>query len=123
MQFGLCGDLNMADAAARASYDYMEGSVTDLLRPLESEDAFRARLAEIQSARIAYRAANIFIPSDRKITGPDVDRSALLAYVTTTMLRAEIAGIDTIVLGSGGAREVPDGFDKQHATEQIIAFC
>jgi D-psicose/D-tagatose/L-ribulose 3-epimerase len=37
--------------------------------------------------------------------------------------RAEIAGIQTIVFGSGGARQIPDGFDRQQAWDQLITFC
>jgi sugar phosphate isomerase/epimerase len=123
MQFGVCGDFATAQAAADAAYDYAEWSVPNLLKPQESDDVFQAVLAEIRSAQLPYPVANGFVPGELKITGPDADLSVLQTFVTTAMQRAEVVGIDTIVFGSGGARQVPDGFDKQKATEQIIAFC
>ena len=32
-------------------------------------------------------------------------------------------GIKTLVFGSGGARKVPEGFDRETARRQIIGFC
>ena len=123
MQFGVCGDVRTATVAARASYDFAEWSVPALLKPRESEDAFVAGLGELRSAGLPYPVANCFVPGDLKITGPEVDTPALRAYVTTTMERAERAGVEVIVFGSGGARRIPDGFDPQAAHDQLVAFC
>lgn len=122
MQFGVCGNTDLAAIAARVSYDYAEWSVPALLKPRESEDAFLAGLDAIRSGALPYPVANGFIPGDLKITGPEVDNSALQAYVTTTMERAESAGVEVIVFGSGGARRIPEGFDPAMAREQLVAF-
>ncbi len=122
MKFGVCGDLERAAAAASAGYDYAEWNVPNLLKP-EDEDAFQARLAELKAAPIPYTSANGFIPGELKITGPDVNMKALTDYVATTMKRAEIAGVDIVVFGSGGARQIPDGFDTARAHEQLVDFC
>jgi sugar phosphate isomerase/epimerase len=123
MRFGICGNTSIAAVAARESYDFAEWTVPALLKPRESEDAFCAALNDLRAARLRYPVANCFVPGDLKITGPEVDNSALQAYVRTTMERAERAGIEVIVFGSGGARRIPDGFDPRVAKEQIIAFC
>jgi len=36
--------------------------------------------------------------------------------------RAQRAGVETIVFGSGGARRIPDGYDRELAWAQLIAF-
>lgn len=123
MQFGVCGDTNLAAVAAQASYEYAEWSVPALLKPRETEDAFRTSLASLRAAKLPYPVANGFIPGDLKITGPDVDQSALRTYITTSMARAEQAGIQVIVFGSGGARRIPDGFSEADARDQLVAFC
>lgn len=123
MRFGVCGDVNLAAAAARASYDFAEWTVGDLLKPRELESAFLAALEQVRTAELPYLVLNCFVPADLKITGPDVDGAALRDYVTTAMGRAEQAGIRVIVFGSGGARRIPDGFDAQAAHEQIVSFC
>jgi len=38
------------------------------------------------------------------------------------MDRAERAGIRAIVFGSGGARRIPDGFDRAQAYNQLVTF-
>ncbi len=123
MQFGVCGDMSVAAIAAQASYDYAEWSVPALLKPRESEDAFRATLDALSGASLPYPVLNCFVPGDLKITGPGVDVSALRDYVSTSMVRAEAAGVEVIVFGSGGARRVPDGFDARAAYDQLVAFC
>lgn len=123
MKFGVCGDLKLAAVAAQANYDYMEWSVAELLRPRESEEAFQAAFNTLKSATPPYQVANGFVPGNLKITGPDVDDSALEAFAQTTMKRAGTFGLDVIVFGSGGARAIPEGFDPARAHEQLVAFC
>lgn len=123
MKYGVAAGPDMARIAADAGYDYFEWGVEALLRPREDDAAFRAALAKAEAAPIPCRALNGFIPGDLKITGPDANMPALEEYVTTACRRAQEAGVATIVFGSGGARQVPDGFDHARATEQIVEFC
>lgn len=123
MRFGVCGNFKMTAAAAQASYDYAEWSVGNTLKPLESEEVFLASLKEMRDAALPYEVCNGFVPGELKITGPNVDSSALEKYVTTTMQRAEQAGVEVIVFGSGGARRIPDDFDRTIANDQLLTFC
>ncbi len=123
MKFGVCGNMKLASVAAQDGYDYMEWSVAELLRPRESEEAFEASFSALKSATPPFQAANSFVPGDLKITGPNVDAPALEAFVRTTMERAARFGLDIIVFGSGGARQIPEGFDRQRAHEQLVTFC
>ena len=113
----------MAASAARASYNYAEWSVGALLMPQESEETFQAALETVRASELPYPVVNCFVPADLKITGPNVDDRALQAYVVATMMRAEQASVQIIVFGSGGARQIPDGFDTQAAHEQLVSFC
>ena len=123
MKYGVCGGPEMAQIAKDCGYDYFEWSVGDLLHPREDESVFEKALERAKSAGLPCEAANVFIPGDLKITGPAVDTPALQAYVTTALERAEKAGLDVIVFGSGGARRIPDGFDPTHAWQQLVEFC
>jgi len=67
-------------------------------------------------------AANCLVPGDLKITGPAVNADALKQYMTAVLKRAAKTGMTTLVFGSGGARNVPDGFDRAVAKKQIIDF-
>lgn len=123
MKFGVCGDMKLAAVAAQADYDYMEWTVAELLRPRESEEAFETAYPALKSTTPRYQVANGFVPGDLKITGPNVDSSGLEAFVRKTMERAGTFGLDIIVFGSGGARQIPERFDRQKAHDQLVAFC
>lgn len=123
MKFGVCGGPDMARIAKNCGYDYFEWSVGDLLHPREDEQVFADALARAQSVDLPCPAVNVFIPGDLKITGPVVDMQALRAFVSTAMQRAERAGVERIVFGSGGARRIPEGFDPARAWQQLVEFC
>ncbi len=123
MLFGVCGGPEMARVAKECGYDYFEMSVGDLLHPREEVRVFQEALARARSVGLPCPAANVFIPADLKITGPAVDTPALHQYVSTALERAQQAGVEVIVFGSGGARRIPDGFDPCRAWDQLVQFC
>lgn len=123
MHIGICCGPEGATAAAAAGFDYIEGNVGALLQPRADDTAFQNALRLLKAAPLPCTAVNCFVPGDLKITGPAVDMTALQRYVTVAFERSERAGVRTIVFGSGGARRVPDGFNKDHATDQIVDFC
>jgi sugar phosphate isomerase/epimerase len=51
-----------------------------------------------------------------------VDQARLVRYAATAFQRARQAGIEIIVFGSGGARQIPDGFSQAKAEEQFLAY-
>lgn len=122
MKFGVCGDPTMAVIAKNAGYDYFEWSVGGLLHPREDESTFEMALEKARATGLACPAVNVFIPADLKITGPDAGKPELSTFVRTALRRAQVAGVDTIVFGSGGARRIPDGFDRQVAWNQLVSF-
>jgi sugar phosphate isomerase/epimerase len=109
--------------AAQAGFDYFEMTVGALLKPREDDAAFAAALEGARAAGLPCPVLNVFIPADLKITGPTADLALLERYVTTACHRAAQAGVRVIVFGSGGARRIPDGFDRTAAWRQITAFC
>jgi sugar phosphate isomerase/epimerase len=99
--------------------DFLEGTVPEVLCPLEPESAFADRLATVKSMPLPMEAANRLFPRQLKTTGPDVDRQALDRYIATACRRAERIGIKVIVFGAGGSRNVPEGFDHREALGQL----
>lgn len=123
MQYGVCGSPEIAIPAYQAGYGYFEWSAGGLLKPLEDESAFLEALQQVHASPLACPVVNVFIPGQLKITGPEVDRQRLEKYVGTACRRAEIAGVKVIVFGSGAARQIPDGFPRENAWEQLVEFC
>ncbi len=123
MQFGICGSPETAVLAAEFGYDYVESSVGALLQPRESGEAFaRARQAH-DEAPLPFPAVNCFLPGDLKVTGPDVDLDAVAVFARTAFARARVAGVEIVVFGSGGARRIPEGFERETAWGQLVDCC
>jgi sugar phosphate isomerase/epimerase len=58
-------------------------------------------------------------PGSIKIAGPNVDEKRVLGYLDTVAGNAQKAGIPVLVLGSGGARKLPDNYDKESAKTEF----
>jgi sugar phosphate isomerase/epimerase len=121
MKIGLCVPTISSTVTAEAGFDFIEENVQTLLVGEEPDDAFAPRLKAVQTAALPVLAANCFLPGALKCTGPDVDLERIVRYADTAFRRAKLAGLRTIVFGSGGARNIPDGFDRARARDQFIA--
>jgi sugar phosphate isomerase/epimerase len=120
MRIGVCAQAEAARQFASGVVDYIEVSAPAFLKPEAPESAFEASLALLDEMPAPVEAANCFIIPEIKTTGPDVDDERLRRYVRTACVRAGRAGIAVIVFGSGGSRQVPDGFAKEKALCQLI---
>jgi sugar phosphate isomerase/epimerase len=122
MLLGICGAPEIAPVVKAAGYDYLEINVASHLIGESPDDDFAPMLKQIRECGLPCLAANVFVPGHLKITGPEVDFPRLTRYIQTVMARAEQVGLQAIVFGSGGARKIPDGFERAEAYEQLIAF-
>lgn len=115
MQFGICTNQSNASVAMQAGWDYLEENVQSLLKG--SEAVWSAPLIQAPTP-----AANSMVPGGIPIVGPDVNHERLKCYMTHVLARADQIDLRTIVFGSGAARNVPDGFDRNKAVDQITDF-
>lgn len=137
MKFGICcGPTALAidneplkDSVARlmqtlqdAGADYLEFPVASL-KPEEDKSTFDALREALENAPLKVEAMNGFIPGHHRITGDDIDLPKVLSYCDEALSRAHQLGVPVVVLGSGAARKVPDGFEHRKAIEQFIDFC
>jgi sugar phosphate isomerase/epimerase len=118
---GICVDPDKFEAAQAAGFDYVETNASKVAA-LTDED-FAKLAAQVAQLRIPLAASMSFIPGAIKLTGPDVDPTKQLAYVTATLGRLKRLGVKVVVFGSGGARRVPEGFSKDEAFTQLVDFC
>lgn len=119
MEFGCCCSLDQAETARSAGFDFLECTVRSLVP--ESPE-FAPILAAYGASPLPVRAFNVFLPGDLKVTGPAVDWAAVESYVEEALHRVHTIGARTVVFGSGGARNVPDGFDRDEANAQLVRF-
>ena len=121
MRFGVCAGIESAATLAEAGYDYIELSVAGDLLPDEDGAAWIEKRRAIEVMPLQAEAFNSFARSG-KIVGPDADLERLRRYVGTALDRAAQIGGAIIVFGSGGARQIPDGFPQAEANRQMREF-
>jgi sugar phosphate isomerase/epimerase len=106
-----------------SGYRYLVESIPNLFSPVTvTDEQFEKNLLRIKKLKLKIYALNVFIPGDLKLVGPDVDDMKVLLYCERVFKRCQAAGVTMIVWGSGGARKIPDGFDREKAQEQFIAI-
>jgi sugar phosphate isomerase/epimerase len=122
-RIGVCTSVNNAPIVKQAGGSYVEIGINSFLVPDKDDSNFAANLKSASESTIPVIAGNIFFPGNIKIVGPEADVDAILSYSETAMKRAKQIGIQIFVLGSGGARRIPDDFDREKATVQFVDLC
>jgi sugar phosphate isomerase/epimerase len=112
----------LMDTLKSAGADYVEFGVATVM-PEAPEQEFEKLQRAMAPCPLRAEAFNSFIPGKHRITGPDVNRKAVLDYCRVALRRCKALGGEVVVLGSAGARKVPDGFDPKKAEGQFIEFC
>jgi sugar phosphate isomerase/epimerase len=121
MQLGLCLDpATLATLPLPHGFDFIEGHVQNFLKPEATASDFAANAAALRASPRPMPAANCFLPAALKVVGPAVDSAALARYADTAFRRAREVGMAVIVFGSGGARQIPEGFSAAQAFEQYV---
>ncbi len=121
MKFGICTTCADSAAAKAAGWDYIEESVRGLLHGELPDEQWEGAAVAAGSA-LPTPAGNLLVPGSMKIVGPDVDEASLRMYMDRVTRRARVVGMKTLVFGSGGARQIPEGFDPAEARRQIVRF-
>jgi sugar phosphate isomerase/epimerase len=122
-KIGVCTGLNQADMLAGMDFEYIEEGVRNFLIPDQPESEFLKKLEAAKHIKIPVKACNSFIPNDLKSVGPHVDHDRIIEFATIAFERAQKAGIEVIVFGSGGSRRIPDGFSREEAMRQFVSLC
>ena len=128
MRFGCCGSLvaqnpdktgvEIVEKIAQYGYDYIE---LPLAERMELSDAdFAALCKRVERSGIRCEACNNFFPGRIRLTGPDVDEQAIRAYYANALERAATLGVKAFVVGSAGAKRVPESSDMDRAYQQVV---
>ena len=120
IRLGICTDIANIDLVAEIGYDYMETGLSGLAAL--SDEEFEAVAGRAARARIRVEACNGMMPASIPVTGPGVNAQAIHDYLNRAFARAKRLGVEVVVFGSSGARNVPEGFDIAQAWRQIGNF-
>ena len=111
------------DVAGAAGYgfDYVEPAAAEIAAM--SKDQFREFSDTVLRSPLRCYAFNSLIRRpDLKVVGPNVPTSALKEYLEECLPRCRHLGASIVVWGSAGSRNVPEGFSREQALDQIAAF-
>ncbi|WP_324677456.1 sugar phosphate isomerase/epimerase family protein [Hymenobacter sp. GOD-10R] len=122
-QIGLVAPLEQDSLLYAAGFRMLGETVSRMVSPSLSEQQFEQNLARIKKAKCKVYLCNILFTGKIKIAGPAVDEARVVAYVDSVLARAQQASIPFIVLGSGGARRIPEGYDAQKAQADFVVLC
>jgi D-psicose/D-tagatose/L-ribulose 3-epimerase len=107
--------------AAKYGFDYVEPAAAEIAAM--SKDLFREFSDTMLVSPLRCHAFNSFIRRpDLKVVGPEVPTSALKEYLEGCLPRCRRLGASIVVWGSAGSRNVPEGFSREQARDQIAAF-
>jgi sugar phosphate isomerase/epimerase len=107
--------------AVKYGFDYIEPAAADIAAM--SEEDFKRYSDQVLSSPIRCEAFNSFIRRpDLKVVGSNVPGAALSDYVDSCLSRCRKLGASIVVWGSAGSRQVPEGFSRERAKQQIAEF-
>jgi sugar phosphate isomerase/epimerase len=122
-KIGVCTGISNNGILASAGFSYIEEAVRNFLVPAEDESVFQGKCALLKESSLPIEACNNFIPGNLKSVGPAAAHDDILQFAETAFRRAEVAGVKTIVFGSGGSRAIPEDFSREKAREQFVNLC
>jgi sugar phosphate isomerase/epimerase len=122
-KIGISTSISNSGILASAGYSFIEESVRGFLVPAEPDFVFKQKLALLKDSKLPVEACNSFLPANLKCVGTAPLHEEILKFGESAFRRAQLAGVKTIVFGSGAARTIPEGFSREAAREQFISLC
>lgn len=119
MRFGVCVSTPAEiEILARAGYDFCELPARAVL-PFEDDVAALDTMRELDAAPLRAESFNSLVPGELPLCGPNADLSALRTYLRRAFSRMAHLGAQVVVLGSGAARHIPEGYPRSDALDQL----
>ena len=130
MRFGYCTgfaagmtgpiDYKTLDMIEAAGYDYVEFPLMQLADlPADEFEALQAYLA---GTTLACDCCCNMFPARVRLLGEEADEAVIDEYLSIAFPRMAELGTKKIVLGSSGARRLPEGMSKDEGVKQLAAL-
>ncbi|MEM1486104.1 sugar phosphate isomerase/epimerase family protein [Oscillospiraceae bacterium PP1C4] len=128
MRFGCCVNMiatgkdgtgiEFVEKLSKIGYDYVEMPLAEMMAM--PEDEFTKLAERIEKSGIQCETCNNFFPKTARLTGSNVNETEIMDYVERALARAHKLGVQYVVFGSGGAKNVPDGFPMEDGYRQVV---
>jgi D-psicose/D-tagatose/L-ribulose 3-epimerase len=110
--------LEFIEKLSEIGFDYAELPLAEMMAL--SDDDFSKLKERVKKSGIACETCNNFFPKTVRLTGKDVDMETVMQYVEKALSRARELEVERLVFGSGGAKNVPDGFPMEEGYKQVV---
>lgn len=117
MKFGVCSVPETLSAVRDAGFDYAEWNFSKIAAL--PEDEFDALKGLVAKTGLPVEAYNGFFGAGVSLN-EGLDLEFVRAHCRVGFARAAALGGKIAVLGSGGARRIPEGYDRALAEEQFL---
>lgn len=119
MRYGCCVNaVAQIHSVAEAGFDFCELPAR-MVQPFDDDMTALPALRAIDAAPLRPEAFNVLVPPQLPMAGPQADLESLRAYLRPAFARMARLGAAVVVLGSGGARRIPDDVPREQALAQL----
>ena len=119
MKFGVCLKAGSVAKAGAVGFEFAELRACEVASLSDAD--FTALASKMASSPIKPECYNvIFTGASYRLVSPGIDKDKLSEYLHKTFARLQTLGGKIVVLGSGGARKVPEGGDKASAFAELV---
>ena len=118
MKFGICTGAEKLEYIKGLGFDYAEGNLSAISKM--TDEKFDIVCAALEKTHMSFEAVNGFCSPDLKLSY-NIDLKAIKAYAEMALARAARLGTKIVVVGSGGARRIPDGCSIEEAEKNFKA--
>jgi sugar phosphate isomerase/epimerase len=116
MKYGICVGAGHYEIAARSGFGYVESSAA-AMRALTPE-ALREARAKADAVGITVDGYNGYFDGSVSLYNDSLER--ITEYARGNVAVAQVLGGRYFVFGSGGPRSVPQGMERERATERLL---
>jgi len=124
MKYGIClpvssaYEVGLLDGLKKLGYTYIEFQASSVAA-LEFNE-YERFVDNVEACGMAFSVMNVFIPSGLRVVGDDANLPGVMEYAKHCFERMAELDARVIVFGSGGARNIPQGFPTRKAREQFL---
>jgi sugar phosphate isomerase/epimerase len=115
---GTTEPLEQAELLASLGYDYVELPLAGF--DLTGHEGTEAAKRCVTSTAIPTAVLQSFMPASIRVTGPDVNEARVTAYLSRAAEVCHAAGARVAVFGAAWSRNVPAGWSRDVAHDQLL---
>jgi len=121
MKFGVCADFRNTENLVNIKnlgFDFFELNLSDL--SIQDRTTLDDLIVSKQTKSLNFYAVNCFFPASVRVTGLDANENEYRKYTEKTLGIANELGIKVCVIGSQGARNLPDDYNYQDGIDEFV---